>query len=237
MDIRSALITFEELIRNTNPDLEFDININTDTVLTLFTMAERRYVEETFLTGDSIKDNIDAIRVRSDILRNLIKRSQNVTINSTPLRDGGYETTINESDYWMFLSGVLYNGGLVGLGENKGAENGVVELDLINHYDLQKKIRTNNNEPVYKYIPIVIEDSVSFVFYLDVDHKTNIGSDALVAGSTIEIIYLAEPPEITLSSGFSLPSSTHYTIVKMAADIFLTEYKYKLGVINKPTNG
>lgn len=233
MDSRTALITFEELVRNTNPDLEFDINMNTDSIFTFISMAQKLYISDNFLAGDNIQENINAIRRRSDILRQIIKRTTSTSVHIIQT-DNGYSAVISASDYWMFLSGIMSHSGLPT--NNKGSDKTIIELDLINHYDLQKKVRTINNEPVYKYIPIVLEGSNGFVFYLDKDQITGIGG-ANVNDIVFSIIYLAEPPDITLSQGFSLPDSTHYDIIKRSVEMFIVDYKYKLGIDTTKQNG
>lgn len=315
MTSREMLITFEELLRTTNPDLEFDVTINTDLAYTLLSRAQKEYVEINFLNGDTIQDNVNAIRKRSDVLRKLIKRTD-TTGTHTLLSDGGYSAIFDASDYWMFMSGTMYHSSLTT--NDKGSTNKIMELDLINHYDLQKKIRTINNEPVYKYIPIVLENIIKtgnddiqitgltingtdvtvsgtadaliditvtltdgidsdsdvvtsgndgtfsvtfdvtewtstnysstatstsgsgtsadgFVFYLDKEKYDTIGST--INAATFNIIYLAYPTGIDGSNDSELASSTHHDIVKLAVDIFLKEYKFLLGQINKKPNG
>lgn len=235
MTSREMLITFEELLRTTNPELEFDTNINTDVIYTFLTRAEQEYITQNFLSGDSIVDNINAIRKRSDVLRKLIKRTGiNAITSANQQLDGGYEATFTETDYWLFLSGILKHAGLIAT--NRGADNDVVELDLINHYDLQKKVRTINNEPVLKMIPVVLEGNDKFVFYLDTEKEDQIGG-VDIANITFEIIYLAFPPAITSSAGPSLAVSTHNDIVKLAVQTYVREYKYLLGQAKPNQNG
>lgn len=234
MDSRTMLITFEELLRNVNPDLEFDTNIDTDVVFTFLTRAQEEYITQNFLLGDNIVDNINSIRKRSDVLRNTIKRADIRTISSAnQLDDGGYLATIDATDYWMFLSGVLINAGLPT--NNKGSSITAVDFELLNHYDISKKIRTVNNEPVVKNIPIVLEGETEitgskygqFVFYLGKEYEDAIGG-ASIANSSCNIIYLAHPPAITTAQDCILAASTHNDIVKMAVNIFIREYKYSI---------
>lgn len=238
MDSRSMYIAFEELLRNTNPELALDTNINTDVAFQFLTRAQEEYITENFLMGDSLVENVNAVRKRSDVLREIIKRSS-VTVapsGTSKQSDGGFAASISSSDYWMFLSGVLSNASLEV--SNKGSDQTVMELELINHYDLQKKVRTVNNEPIYKYIPIVLEGDTGFVFYLDKERLAQIG-EANISGVEFEIIYLAHPIEIKLGGNNepSLPASTHNDIVKKAANIFISEYKYRLGVNATKPNG
>jgi hypothetical protein len=260
---REMLVGFEELIRTTNPDLEFDVTINTDLVYSILSRAQQEYVTQHFLMGDNIVDNINAVRKHSDILRKLIRRTNTAIMAAdspayyVASGDGGYSAVFGTSnvaldDYWMFLSGNMYSSFLVDsaiISPARGANNGIVELDLINHYDLQKKIRTINNEPVFKYIPIVLENVSrtlsgnttnydGFVFYLDREKETALSGH--LENATFNIIYLSFPDDIdssTTEALQSLPPSTHNDIIKLAVDIFLKEYKYLLGSINKNTNG
>lgn len=234
MNSRQMLINFEDLIRTTHPELEFDITINTDLVYSLLSRAEQEYVVQNFLMGDSIIDNINAIRKNSSVLKNLIKRTTTTTVTSDSIQhDGGYLVNILDSNYWMFLSGTMYHPSLPP--DDKGSDRTIVELDLINHYDLQKKVRTTSNEPVYKYIPIVLEGNASFVFYLDKEKYDAMKSS--IAKTTFGIVYLATPTGITGTLQPSLAVSTHNDIVKLAVDIFIKEYKFLLGSINKKPNG
>lgn len=238
---RDMLVQFEDLIRTTNKDLEFDVTINTDLVYSLLTRAELQYIIENFLISDSVKDNINAVRRHSDIFRNIIKRTT-ATVGQEALGDGGYSATFDEDDYWMFMSGIIKHpdfprddrgfGGGDSSNPNYASSSSMwpkIELDLINHFDLQKKVRTTKNEPVYKHIPIVLEGTNNFVFYLDKERS------AIDTTSTIvfEIIYLAKPAGISEISPPSLSYSTHTEIVKLAVDIFLKEYKFLLGSIQK----
>jgi len=226
------LVFFEELIRTTNPDLEFDITINTDLVYSILSRAQKDYIEVNFLNGDSIQDNVNAIRKRSDVLRNIIKRTT-TTGTHTLLTDGGYSAVFSASDYWMFMSGTIAHSSFVT--NDKGSSLKVYELDLINHYNLQKKIRTINNEPVYKYVPIVLEGTNGFVFYIDKTMYDAVG--ATINSATFNIVYLAYPTGIDGSNDSELALSTHIDIVKIAVDIFIKEYKFLLGQINKKANG
>lgn len=232
MNSRGMQIAFEELIRTTNPDLEFDITINTDVIFTFLSMAQIEKIGLDFLTGDSIKDNINAIRKRSDVLRNIIQRTTTTSVHSVQ-GDGGYAAIFNASDYWMFLGGIASHASFPT--NNKGSDQTVIELDLINHYDLQKKVRTVNNEPIYKYIPIVLEGTNGFVFYLDKEKFDAVGGS--INTVDFEITYLAYPPDITLAQDPSLPESTHNDIVKLAVERFIIDYKYKLNVASTKPNG
>ena len=226
MDSRAMLIAFEDLLRTTNPDLQYDKNIDTKIVYDFLTRAQEEYISAMFLAGDSIQDNINAVRKRSDVLRKLIKRTDATVaaISTSKQGDGGYLAKITETDYWMFLSGVLLHSLLPNT--NNGSTIDAVELDLINHYDLQNKIRTINNEPILTNVPIVLEGDDSFVLYLDKDYSTLI--EATITNTTFNIIYLAFPDAITGSVPASLAVSTHNDIVKLAVDIYIAEYKYKL---------
>lgn len=239
MTSRDMLIAFEEYIRNTNPDLEFDVNINTDVVFQFLTRAQEEYITENFLIGDNLKDQINAIRKRSDVLRKIIKRSEAVIVpksGTSKQLDGGYTATMNIDDYWMFLSGVLFHASLAV--DNKGSDKTILQLELINHYDLQKKVRTINNEPVYKYTPIVLEGDSSFVFYLDKEQLAEI-EDANISTVDFEITYLAHPDAIKLggSNEPTLPESTHSDIVVKAAETFIVQYKSRLGIDTTKPNG
>jgi hypothetical protein len=221
---REMLIKFEDLLRTSNPEIEFDVNINADLIYTFLTKAQESYIVENFLIGDSIQDNINAIRKRSDVLRKIIKRTSSSTVNPTQLTDGGYEVTIVTSgdDYWMFLFGVLSNDDLVPT--DLGSSIKSVELELINHYDLSKKLRTITNEPVLKRIPIVLEGDDKFVMYLSEEYNTQISVD-IDSNTTFEIIYLSYPPVIDEDNDCSLAQSTHYEIVELAIKSFRFEYQ------------
>ena len=235
MTSRDMVIAFEELVRNTNPDLEFDINMNSDVIYSVISRAQEEYITTNFLLGDSIIDNINNIRKRSDVLRKIIKRSDATVAASATSKqvDGGYLATIDESDYRIFLSGVLTHASLPT--NDKGSSIKAVELDLINHYDLQKKVRTINNEPVLKQVPIVLEGDDTFVFYLGKEYYDAL--DSTISACSFDIIYLAHPPAITSAQNPSLSESTHNDIVKLATEIFIKEYKYLLGTSTTKPNG
>lgn len=235
---REMLINFEEYLRNTNPELEFDTNINTDVAYSLLTRAQEEYITQNFLLGDSLQDNINAVRRRSDILANIIKRTApaDITVAASATSkqiDGGYLAEITNSDYWMFLSGVFTHDDLST--NDKGAPVKAIDLELVNHYDLQKKIRTLDNEPVLKNVPIVIEGVSKFVFYLDSSYIAIL--DAVITNSEIGVIYLARPTGIDGTTPSELAASTHNDIVKLAVEIFVREYKYKLGIDTTKPNG
>jgi len=221
------LITFEELVRTADPTIEFDENLTTDVIYTFLTRAQQEYISLNFLSGDSIVDNMNAVRRRSDVLSKLIKRTGIDAISDLDKKlDGGYEASFSESDYWMFLSGILMHSGLPT--DDLGSDLTAVSFELINHYDLAKKVRTITNEPVMKTIPIVLEGDNKFVFYLSSEYENAIGG-ADIASIDVEVIYLAYPPAITDAVQPSLSPMTHNDIVKLAADTYMKEYKYLLG--------
>ena len=264
------LVLFEELLRATNPDLEFDITINTDLAYSMLSRAQEEYIKQNIIIGDSIKDQVNAIRQRSDVLRKLITRGS--AVQSFELKgDGGYEAEFGTeitgdgsslvastalTNYWMFLSGTMAHislpvneVGFSGYKDTSGTYDGAfnlyspekwprIELDLIDHYDLQKKVRTVNNEPVFKYIPILLEGDDKFSFYLDKEKYEAIESD--IENTVFHINYLAKPTKIsgsTTENNQSLVPSTHIDIVKIAVDTFIREYKFLLPQINKKPNG
>jgi len=225
MTSREALILLDELLRTTNPELAEDVDITTNILYTFLTRAQQEYISTHFLSGDTIVDNINAIRKRSDVLRKLIKRTDINAISGADKQiDGGYEATFAESDYWMFLSGLLKHSALPTT--SRGSDLTTVELNLISHYDLERKVRTVNNEPILKNVPIVLEGDNKFVFYLSSEYESAIG--ATIQNVDFEIIYLAFPPDVTESVQLSLPDSTHNDIVKLAHATFIREYKYLL---------
>jgi len=233
---REMLIRFEELLRNTNKDLEFDENISTEVIYSILTRAQEEYIIQNFLLGDSIKDNINAIRRRSDVLSKIIKRTVagDITVAASATSkqiDGGYLATITNANYWVFLSGVLTHADLTSSQNDKGAPINSLELELINHYELNKKVRTLTNEPVIKKVPIVLEGANKFVFYLSKENIAEI--DASIASTVFGIIYLARPTGIDGTNASELADSTHNDILKLAVEMFLREYKYKLGNLSK----
>lgn len=240
MTSRQMQIAFEEYIRNTNPDLEFDTNINTDVIFQFLTRAQEEYVTENFLIGDTIQDQINAIRKRSDVVKNLIKRGAAVQ-TYTLQNDGGYlgtfgtdvTTPVALTDYWMFLSGVLISSDLPDTTVGNNADK-KIELDLINHYDLQKKVRTVNNEPVYKYTPITLEDENKFTFYLDKEQDAAIATKNNIK---FHIIYLAKTTAIDLNTEPILSVQTHNAIVEKAAETYMSQYKTRLGINTTKPNG
>ena len=226
MTTREMQIEFERLIQTIYPDFATITKeqLNSDTIMYFLNLAQDRYIKENYLSKEQIKQSIEYIRKRSDVLKNLITRAKEQpadTLYNTPLNDGGYELDL-PTDYMFYLdSSVLVKR----TDQYEETEYDYVPTRLILHDERDSVLTTPFNKPLLRKPVVLLEGSAKAILYID----------QYTTFKNVEFIYLKQPSTMVLGSAGAgevteseLAEHTHKEIVEKAANMFMEEYKFKL---------
>lgn len=223
MTVREMQIAFDMHIQLISGDLEIDEKPDSYTVLYFLNLSQTKYIKETFLSKGQIEDNIEFIQKRSDTLRDIIARYNDIesaTPISTTTVDGGIELSL-PTNYLYYMKSFSYaTNSLNNVLDKTWTPNRVVTYDEIDNI-------TNglNNTPILRKPCVVFEEGDKVVLYKDID--TDIYN--------ISYIYLRKPLELSIETPIvnettnecELDDYTHQDIVELAAKMFIEDYKFK----------
>ncbi len=226
MTTREMQIEFERLIQAIYPDFATITReqLNSDTIMYFLNLAQDRYIKENYLSKEQIKQSIEYINKRSDVLKNLIARAKEQTSDSSygsPLNDGGYKLDL-PTDYMFYLDSSAKVKRTDGYLETN---YDYVPTRLILHDERESVLTTPFNKPILRKPAILLEGTGDAILYIDQYTDCN----------NVEFIYLKQPSTMVLGSAGAgevteseLAEHTHKEIVEKAASMFIEEYKFKL---------
>jgi len=212
-DTRIQLVSEAEVIK-TKPD--------SFTILQFLNRAQEKYITENYLSRGSMQDNIEFIQRRSGALRNIISRADQ-TASTSPLNDGG--RTVNlPADFLYYMKSYSYiTNTLADVTVPKWSPNRV-----INHNELDRVTNGVYHTPILRE-PCVIFEENDIVLYVDKD-------TTLAPGDNFYMIYLRQPKSMVLENPDSnetivceLDDFAHNDIVELAVQMYIVDYKYRLG--------
>lgn len=249
MTAREMQIAFMRELTSINREFEYPHIEDSDTIFYFINLAQDRYLKETYISKESIKDNLEFLQKKIDDLKQLVTRKTMFTdiISSaeptTPITTSSlYVTEIKAgsdgallfplpTDYVYYIrSSSKLSGTYLSLSTKTWIEN-----KLIEHSDVNNSILTNGyNTPILRNPCILLEKNPTgttlstayMVMYKDT--YSNLFN--------IEITYIRKPKSIILvvtdantqTTTCELATSTHTEIVSYAVKMFIEEYKYKL---------
>jgi len=227
MTVREMQMAFDTRIQLVSEREEVMEKPDSYTILQFLNRAQEKYINDNFLSEGTLKENIEFIQKRSDILRNIIKRHTNVEslipMSSTEV-DGGIEMEL-PSDYLYYLKSFSYaTNSLAGISTKTWTPNRVV-----NHSELDMITNGVFNTPILRKPCVVFEEDDKAILYKDRDTEVY----------NLNYIYLRKPYEMSLEAtapntpaGLTnvcdLDSYTHLDIVELAVSMYIKDYKYKL---------
>jgi len=232
MTVREMQIAFDMHIQLVSMQLEVNEKPDSYTILYFLNRAQENYIKENFLQKGQIRDNIEFLQKRSDVLRNLIERETG-TASATPLAatevDGGITLDL-PSNYLYYIQSFSHAESTLASGGNvrQWTPNRVVGHDEVDQI-------TNGlfNRPILRRPCVVFEQDSKIVLYKDDDTSVY----------NIAYTYLRKPLEMSLeATGVNTPvgltneceldSYTHQDIVEMAVQMFIEDYKFKASRAN-----
>lgn len=219
MNTREMQIRFERMIHSIDPELATKDKLNSDTIMYFLNMSQDRYIKENFLSKAKIQDNIEFLKKRSDVLKDLIVRAS-ITSSGNHL-DGGLIYDL-PSNYLLYITS---QSNITRSDEYNESSALYITNRLILHDELDNVITTPINKPILRQPCVLLEGQDDLVLYKD--QYTTI--------SGFVLIYLKEPSELVLgtpgtgeTTTCELADHTHQEIVEKAANLYIEEYRYKL---------
>ena len=232
MTLREMQMAFDALIQTVSKTMEIEDKPDSYTIVYFLNIAVLKYITDNFLSKGNVNANIEYLQKRSDILRNLIKRytnTESVTALVSTEADGGISISVPD-DYLYYIKSYSYI-----LNTLRGITNKTWTPNrIIDHSELDKITNNITNIPILRKPCVVLEENNSLILYKD--RETSIYNN--------NFVYLKKPLELSLDataintpSGYTniceLDESTHSDIVKLAVNMFIEEYKYKLTTKSK----
>lgn len=226
MNTREMLIEFERQVEAIYPNFDVKVReqMTTDSIMYFINLAEDTYLKENFLSKAQIKDSVEYIKKRADVLRKLITREADKTVDSTytpDLNDGGITISL-PTDYLFYMNSYSK---VLRSDEYQETTYAWTPNRLIGHDELDRVVTNPINKPILRQPAILLEGDDKLIVYKD--QYTTINN--------FEITYIREPKKLVLGTPSAnetntseLAEHTHIEIVRKAAMMFIEEYKFKL---------
>lgn len=232
MNVLEMVYQFQKLLETVDSTYEVEQKIDTDTIIQFLNTAYQRYINQEFLSKDTMSDNIDHLQKRSADLKNLIKRASATctAIGFGPYTGIGYTvslTSIPDYLYYMRSDSYINRTAIYPTGTGQYAW---INNTIAKSYDeVEKVLTTPFNKPVVREPLVIFEQNDTII--LIVDSYTTLNTDE---GQGLYLTYLAKPKYLSLvdsattTTTCELAWQTHEEIVKQAVEIYVKEYKYIL---------
>ncbi len=231
MTSREMQITFDMQIQLISKELEILEKPDSYTILYFLNSAQDRYLRDMYLSKGRMRDNIEYIQQRSDVLRNLIVRdislitegTENNTIISPTEVDGGIALDLPSDFLYYLQSFSKATNSFVGITEPTWTPN-----RLVDDAEIDNITNTIFNKPILRKPCVLFEEGDKAILYKDIDTEIY----------DISYIYLRKPLKLVLENDTAGETVTeceldpylHKDIVELAVKMFIEEFKYKLGI-------
>jgi len=230
MTVREMQIAFDMQIQLISKELEIVEKPDSYTILYFLNAAQDRYLRDMYLSKGRMRDNIEYIQQRSDVLRNLIVRenmlvegTEDTSIISPTEVDGGIELDLPSNFLYYLQSFSKATNTLVGVTDPTWTPN-----RLVDHAEIDNITDAIFNKPILRKPCVLFEEGDKAILYKDMDTEIY----------NISYIYLRKPLKLVLENPVTDESVTeceldpylHREIVELGTKMFIEEYKYRLGI-------
>ena len=225
MTVKDMLINFQSLLELTWKDFEESEKPGSDIMLKMLNLAYDRYIKEKYLSGVTMTDTILLLQKNPGDLYKMIKRASGLTIDS--VEDAPNRSLITLPDDYLYYI---------------RSDSKLTRIDILattntwtpnreGTYEEVRKITTSpqNAEVIIKEPVVLFEQNSKLLIY----------TDSYTTLLDIELTYLREPKELVIDSTASpstmteeceLAEHTHTEIVRLAVEMFIAEYKFRLAI-------
>lgn len=225
-------VKFEELIQTIDPSLKDAALPNSVTVGNFLTNAQNLYLHE-YLKGGMNSVVLNKVEEIAELVQTSYQGSiTEITGTSSPyIGSGGIayylELSTIDSDflYYVRSDSYLLRTATSNIDEYDAITSRVwIPNEFIMLNEIDNYITTPINTVVYVKPKVFIEKQTTKKLIVIGDQHTDI--------SALSVTYVKKPQDISIVSGQSceLPLRMHEDIVKMAAESYVLEYKYRLQV-------
>jgi len=191
-----------------------------NSVLQMLNIAQLRYLKEVYFNNE----DYDTILEKSESIKNLIVRSLfTPSANIGALSNNSKVVTLSNIEpsflFYIRSDSKITRSDLPSIDTAKWIPN-----DYIKIRDKEKYLTNPFNNPIIVkpgcYIEKSGEDLHLVILY---DQYTTLSET-----NSVSIEYIKEPDEITFDVNCELPSHLHEEIVKLAVDLYINYYKFRL---------
>ncbi len=223
MTVRQMVDEFQHLLETTTELFQTTDRMSTQEVLDFMNYAQRRYMKSRYLPNDNMFEDVAAINLRLNELRNLIKSDVDLNITDVVDEQGVYWAMFGSDDYFAYLSS---SSKITRDSNPEETTERLVPNKLVTFHALQKNLTTPFNAPIIRE-PLVslyrLDQTNGVAMYILIDRYTTLEG--------AKLNYIRFPKELTLGildEESELDKSLHQQFVEHAVSMYLDEYKLKL---------
>jgi len=221
---------FTKLIQEMDESFESIKRPTSETIFRMLNYAIDRYIKEKYLSGPTMKQNVQEIQYRSDDLRNLIVRDKPLPMTTPGSTVYDASRFALPSDYMFYMrsdSQILK----VYPGAN---DPSLPDFDIpewtpnrvADYSEIDKIVTTPTNKPILRK-PVAIFETED-VLSIFVDRYTTLYACILTYLRKPKLLVLDKRYDDLETTECELAAHTHEEIVKLAVDMYIDKYKTHL---------
>jgi hypothetical protein len=224
---------FERLLVTMNPEFKDKEKPDSDTVGHFLTMAQNRYLKDTYLEGGVqavIQKKVNEIQ--NIVARETVSPTQIVSADNSPYGSDAADTA---NAYYYALSGLsstfmfyVRSDSLVTISADLSdytCSDKWTPNKFIDYSDIDNVLTSPYNQPILIKPRTFLEQNNGDRLIVVTDKYTTINTT-----NGLSLTYIKEPQDISILNQTSceLPVHIHEPIVKLSVDMYVLEYKYRL---------
>lgn len=215
---------FTKLIQEMDEIFEAIKRPSSETIFRMLNYATDRYIKEKYLSGPSMKANIQEIQYRSDDLRNLISLNYITSPRTPAAKIYDEELTIDlPTDYMFYMrsDSKILRSVTPAMSAPEWTPNRIANYD-----EIDKIVTSPTNKPILRKPVIVFNENEDIRLFHD--RYTTISSFSLTYLRRPKLLVLDVSDPNTQTTECELALHTHEDVVKLAVSMYIDEYKTHL---------
>ncbi len=221
---------FTKLIQEMDERFESITRPSTETIFRMLNYSISRYIKDRYLSGPTMKANVQEIQYRADDLRNLIVPNVDVRLVAALTGYANHQVELPENYMFYIRSDSKIKRSVApAMSEFEWTPNRVANYD-----EIDKIVTTPTNKPILRK-PVIVFNANTDSEFLTVfyDQYTEISDVMLTYLRQPRLLVLEVSDNASETDTCELAVHTHEEIVKLAVGMYIDELKLHLAQPSK----